>query len=600
MENRTKETKWKAQSDHALEAAAGIPLFDAMGQVCRIVKTTPETKPAERLAPMLPHLVGDQQEKPGLLTAALTQMPVGIIIVDVPDGRIALQNHKAMELLGSSKLAPNFSKSTGHAELPDKGRRSQIEEYPVCRAMLGETVLGCEMDYHRGDGQNMQLSMDAIPLRNDKGEAIAAMLTFQDISQKKRAEADRESLIWELSCRTKRLQAAKEQSESANEAKSQFLAYMSHEIRTPLAAILGFAELLRHADLAKDQSAEFINTIIRNGQNLERLIEDILDLSKMEAGKLEVENVEVSINTLLLDVQNLLVKKALDKGISLTFEVAHGLPDKVLTDPNRLRQILINLIANAIKFTNHGGVSILVSFSLQGVGPDQKASLEFQIMDTGVGIDPKQQRQLFKPFSQGSASTARQFGGTGLGLMISRRLAQLLGGDLVLAKSSVGQGSVFVVTTSVKVLGSVEEKKLKPVQAKAVNPNLDGISVLVTDDSVDNQIVARMMLKRNGASVETACNGEEAITKALTGSYDIILMDIQMPLIDGHEATRELRKRGYSKPIIALTAFAMKEERERCLRSGFTDHIAKPLSASSLVRMVIKHTRLTEKHQHLH
>lgn len=371
----------------------------------------------------------------------------------------------------------------------------------------------------------------------------------------------------------------------ANEAsrtKSAFLANISHEIRTPLGAMIGFAELsLEEGGLSSGQ-AEFIQKIVKNGQQLLRIVNDVLDISKVESDHLQVDRIDFSLTRLLDETISLLATQAEIKGLSLKLRRQADVPEFVNTDPLRLRQILINIIGNSIKFTESGGITVDVS--LLARTPENAAKLLFLIRDSGVGIDEKQARRLFEPFAQGDESMARKFGGTGLGLHLSRKLARLLGGDVELESSQPRQGSVFRVTVDVGLSAQIA---LTPASETTGLPpaKLSG-SLLVVEDSIDNQILIQAFLGAEELRIEVANNGADALTKTADTTYDLILMDIQMPVMDGFEAIHHLRDRGYSGPVVALTAHGMKGDRERCLDHGFTDYLSKPISRQSLVECV--------------
>ncbi|WP_141734789.1 hybrid sensor histidine kinase/response regulator [Oligoflexus tunisiensis] len=376
--------------------------------------------------------------------------------------------------------------------------------------------------------------------------------------------------------------------DEANKAKSAFLANMSHEIRTPLGAILGFSELLKDPDrsgLAPDQCIEAIQ---RNGELLARLIDDILDLSKVEAGKLETEKVRVSLVDLIQESLIGLKLKADEKGLDLELKLVETLPKLVLTDPLRLRQILLNIIGNALKFTAHGRVEVQVE--CENLDKD-KAKLGILVQDTGEGMTPEQAAKLFKPFTQSDTSMTRRYGGTGLGLALSRQLARAMGGDLHLVTTAPGEGSTFRIEILVGLPLTAEvavpaSTPARVERASTNRPRLHGIRVLVVDDSADNQLMMSRFLEGAGASVSLASDGEEGVQKALAEDFDVVLMDVQMPRLDGYAATARLREKGYRKPIAALTAHAFPEEKNRCLAVGYTAHLSKPVNPHLLFEQV--------------
>ncbi|MCC2678770.1 MAG: two component sensor histidine kinase [Pseudobdellovibrio sp.] len=383
---------------------------------------------------------------------------------------------------------------------------------------------------------------------------------------------------------SKDLLDAKEAAEAANMAKSAFLANMSHEIRTPLGAVLGFSDLVIDPNVKPSEKANFLAAVKRNGELLSNIINDILDLSKIEAGKMQIVTHDVSLMEVLTDTKTLLDLQASDKGIALNVIIAENVPEKIKTDPLRLRQILINIVGNAIKFTAKGSVDIKISPVMSGT----RSLLAFTVTDTGTGIRADQVNKLFAPFSQADVSTKRKYGGTGLGLVLSKRFANLLGGDVVLTESTPDKGSTFTITIDPgpvqTVVGDTAKTKLAEMQKSALR--LDGIKVLLAEDSVDNQTLVTRFLKLAGASVEIASDGREATQKAKSDHYDVLLMDLQMPVMDGYEATSQLRRDGYRGKIVALTAHALSEERERCLKSGFDDHISKPVNRDLLIERV--------------
>ena len=406
---------------------------------------------------------------------------------------------------------------------------------------------------------------------------VAALLVY--VSEFLKTES---SLAEEIVRRYQELEAARAsvlREEAANAAKSAFLANISHELRTPLGAILGYAELIQEPESDAVKRAEFADTILRNGHQLAKLVDDLLDLSKVEAGKIEIETLSFKPTQLFDDVIELLKLPAQKKSLNLKVIFRDQVPKDLISDPTRIKQILLNVIGNAIKFTEKGEVIIRVYFQ------SERSQLKVEIQDSGKGLNMEEQTRLFKPFSQADATVTRRFGGTGLGLSLSRHLARLLGGDLQLDWSQPGIGSQFVLLLPVK-LGTqhVSENSGVALHKSSLVPQvLLGVRILLVDDTADNQKLVSLFLNKTGAEVDLANDGVEAIQKAMQNEYDLILMDVQMPVMDGLQAATILRQKSFQKPIIALTAHAMKEDRERCLAAGFDDYLAKPIDRQLLV-----------------
>jgi PAS domain S-box-containing protein len=377
---------------------------------------------------------------------------------------------------------------------------------------------------------------------------------------------------------------ARDEAQAASLSKSHFLANMSHEIRTPLAAILGFSALLRDPQLPESEREVFVDTIVRNGQALTRLIDDILDLAKVEAGRLEMEVLDFSLPGLIQEVLLLFRDRAQQKKLQLGADIRPGVPERIASDPLRLRQILVNLVGNAVKFTAKGFVVIVVHAARH----ENAWKICIEVQDSGIGLTPEQSERLFQPFTQADHSTTRKYGGTGLGLALSQRLAEALGGRIRIAASEAGKGSTFCVDFLAGEARTAAESNRKAV-AQTVDPlQLQGVRVLVVDDSPDNLFLVKNFLAKSGAIVATAASGQQALELAAAHSYDLILLDIQMPELDGYQTLKLLREQGVQKPIVALTAHAMADERQHTQQAGFHAHLTKPLDALELVATVAR------------
>lgn len=388
------------------------------------------------------------------------------------------------------------------------------------------------------------------------------------------------------------LRQAKELAENANKLKSSFLANMSHEIRTPLGALIGFTELLDDETLSPESKNAYIQTIKRNGQVLLDLINDILDLSKVEAGHLKVEREPICLVSISRDVISSLKVVSERKGLNLKLKVSEDIPRQILSDAKRFRQILMNIVGNAVKFTEKGEIEIsLTADKISSVS----SRITVRVRDTGIGIEKTYADKLFSPFIQADDSMTRKFGGTGLGLALSRKLAQMLGGDVVLESSEAGKGSVFTITiVGSRLEGLPEaankiEKAAESTTAKATT--LKDVRVLIVEDSADNQALMEILLKRKGAEIEFANNGIEGYQKAMSSDYDVVLMDIQMPVQDGYITVQKLREQKYQRPIIALTAHAMADEKEKCLKIGCNDYLSKPINQKQLIEKIYIHAK---------
>ncbi|NLX98752.1 MAG: response regulator [Rhodopirellula sp.] len=420
-----------------------------------------------------------------------------------------------------------------------------------------------------------QLAAEQDTLKAAHAQAIAEAMAEQE---RRLLEAQERAAIEKLCQAT----------EAANRAKSEFLANMSHEIRTPLNAILGFTELLRQGADGGDEEErrDFLDTIHASGQHLLELINDILDLSKIESGRMEVESVACLPATIVRDVLSILRVRAEEKNIQLSCEIRDGVPSAVATDPVRLKQLLMNLLSNAIKFTSSGSVRIVVRPS----GSERHPKLAFDVIDSGIGISPEKLDAIFDAFAQADTSVTRRFGGTGLGLAISRRIAEALGGSLTV-QSEVGKGSVFTATIDAVVCQSAGAASDHPQQAQALQAAtqqperiLAGKRVLVVDDGPTNRKLIDLVLRRAGVEVVQSDNGMSAVELATADAFDLILMDMQMPIMDGYTAARTLREAGLRIPILALTSHAMRGDEEKCLEAGCSGYLSKPIQQDLLLR----------------
>ena len=432
--------------------------------------------------------------------------------------------------------------------------------------------------------------------------------------------------ITERKCQEQRLLESEQAALAANRSKSEFLANMSHEIRTPMAAILGYADVLL-GHLKDPDNRNCVQVMKRNGEHLLELINDILDLSRIEAGKLDVSLETVSLPQLVADVQSLMHVRADEKNLQFEAEFVGLVPATFRTDPTRLRQVLINLIGNAIKFTKQGSVVLSVSFLSrnlpQGTRPkaaldpktilelssaldllanlDTQGILSFSVRDTGIGMSDEQQQRLFKPFSQGDSSVTRAYGGSGLGLAISKRLVSMLSGHITI-HSKLGEGATFTVMLPIANGDPVELIQPDLIATHRETKTTESSSrslhcrILVVDDRRDVRHISQHFLEKAGAHVSTAEDGRQGIAAALAARdahkpFDLIVMDMQMPNLDGLQATAELRSAGIQCPIIALTADAMKGDRERCLAGGCDDYLSKPIDQLQLVNLVAHYTQ---------
>ncbi len=510
-----------------------------------------------------------------------------------------------------------FCETTGYAADEVVGQSCGVlQGDPCCRhcALFDPTreapIVRRQCTVRAKDGRRLTIIKNATALRDSTGQFTGGIESFIDVTDLVAARDAAEHQARELNESNRRLEEAIARAselalraETASLAKSEFLANMSHEIRTPMTAIVGYADLLAEdTETGQDLQPrlESIRTIQRNGQHLLQLINDILDISKIEAGKMELEQVRCSPAQLAADVQSLMQVRADAKGLTLRVEFDGPVPETIQSDPTRLKQILVNLVGNAIKFTEAGGVRLVTRLVREPLGAAAPGStLQFEIIDTGVGMRADQLSVLFQPFTQADSSTTRRFGGTGLGLTISRRLAEMLGGTITVT-SAPGVGSTFTVSVATGPLDGVPlvtitpgELSVRPEAWRPDRPDPGGLHcrVLFAEDGPDNQRLIAHLLRKAGAEVTLVENGALAVSEALAARragrpFDVILMDMQMPVLDGYAATARLRAEGYDGLIIALTAHAMDSDREKCLAAGCDDYASKPIDRRRLIQTI--------------
>ncbi len=504
---------------------------------------------------------------------------VGMAQVDVATGRFVRVNQALCDATGYSH---DELLSLGVAELtPEPDRAATVNR--LKQLANGEiSVVQVEKPYVRKDGKPIWVNIAARLVPRVKGGGMLTIAVIQDVTSRHDAVDD--------------LRRAKDEAETANRAKSQFLANISHELRTPLGVVLGFADLLGGARQSSADRQLSLDSVRRNGELLNRIIEDILDFSKIEANRVEIDKEHLILADLIHDVELMASLKAAEKGLEMSVVTVGPLPRTIYTDGVRLKQILINIIGNAVKFTEHGSVRVQIAAAPSADG--KSLDLAFEVIDTGIGLPGAEQVTLFEPFTQADSTLTRRYGGTGLGLAISRRLARALGGDVEIVRSAVGVGSNFRIVINAGPLGydqpvasALHRAGATPVPRRMGTAILAGVNVLLVEDSLDNQMLIRKRLESVGATVALANNGLECLER-LGGpdadGFDVVLMDIQMPKLDGRKTAARLREAGFSKPIVALTAHALKAEREETMRCGFDDYLTKPVDFNALVASVEK------------
>lgn len=474
-----------------------------------------------------------------------------------------------------------------------------------CVMKLGESTWhpDVQLDLERKDrARESHFNCSYSPVLDETGRIIATLVTFSETTEQIQLKHNLKKFEDEEALRLEQtsallptelqshddLRAAKAAAEQANQIKSEFLANMSHEIRTPLGAILGFTELLRDATTNQER-AEYSHIIAKSGKVLTKLIDDILDLSKVEAGRMELEKISFRLGDLVDEILCLFESKAQRKRLAMEVHYESGVPEIIESDPSRLRQILTNIIGNAVKFTDQG--KIVTSIALRA--DKGKRFLEFTVRDSGIGMSQAEAARLFEPFAQADRSTSRKYGGSGLGLVLSRRLARALGGDVSVLECSPNMGTSFLAFIELSVAAVPDQISGKPAMTSGARAGAEAFPfeaiapwILLVDDSRDNQLLVKRILTKANMQVDVAGNGREALEMASRKHYDIILMDMQMPVMDGYQASEQLRTNGYRRPIIALTAHAMESEHRRIIEVGCDLHLTKPLDSRLLVQAI--------------
>ncbi len=490
------------------------------------------------------------------------RLVVGVMLVDVRD-RIILMNRLFTSAVGFEDDQMVGKNPSSIEWIRDDTR----QEFPWAESKrTGEMVSG-RILHLQVAGRRLTFNVNSTPIIGS-----GVMITFEDITQLEENKIE--------------LAKARDAAEAASQSKSAFLANMSHEIRTPMNAVLGFTEVLRrNIERSEEKRRQHLNTIHSSGTHLLNLINDILDLSKIEAGRLEVESIACEVQRVIAEVVTVMRVRADEKNISLEYQFDGEIPATIQSDPARLRQVLTNLVGNAIKFTETGGVRIVTKL----VHKLDRPQMMIQVIDTGIGMTEAGAAKIFDPFSQADASVTRRFGGTGLGLSISKRFAEALGGAVTVS-SEVGVGSVFTVLIDVGPLDGIgmitpnlAELEMVSDDEEHLAISLPNMRVLLVDDGDENRQLMSLILEEAGTTFQTAENGLEAVQLATGQEWDVILMDMQMPVMDGYTATRTLRAQGYDKPIIALTAHAMQQAEQECRDAGCSGFMTKPINIDRLI-----------------
>ncbi len=521
----------------------------------------------------------DLLESKRRLTTLLDNAPLAVLIFECGSGQLHYANQNALFEHGARDTA----------ELA-RGNLYSGEPYSFTALLKtirqtrdhGSQRLMWRSLHHDGKPIWWQMKFDLLMIEGVNhamafGHNITARLQAEQALNQHHARLEEE-----VRERTAELAAAKNEAEHLSKVKSEFLANMSHEIRTPLNGVLGMAQIGAHKSATDPALHAIFGKIMRSGRHLLGVINDILDFSKLDAGMMVIESDTLKLNHLVEDTVNLLAERAAAKGLSLSWR-SHGTPEWIMGDALRISQVLINLLSNAVKFTEHGSVTLELHA--------HDGRLIFAVRDTGIGMDAQALSRVFNPFEQADSSTTRRFGGTGLGLSISRQLARLMGGDLSVS-SEPRVGSTFSFTLPLKEAVGRTSMALAAAAIEPGGSRLTGLRVLVADDVDINREILEGLLDQEGATVVCAADGQQALDllqEAGVLAFDVVLMDVQMPVMDGLEATRRIHALAPDLPVIALTAHAMPVERARCLDAGMCEHVSKPIEAQLMIEAILRH-----------
>lgn len=545
------------------------------------------------------------QEELSMFQYLFDNIEEGVAVWDL-EGKFRYLNRAAYEIYGFEewpKYSPEKWAESFGCFYPDRVTPYAIEDLAAYRALQGEVVPQQDV-FVRNERfpEGLLLRCRTRPLRNAQGDIIGAVSYFADITEKEQTASDLQDRVEELNEANKSLQimtaelkTARDSALEASKLKSQFVANISHEIRTPLAAVIGLTEILLSQTL-KEEEALLASQCHKSAQSLLEIVNDILDFSKIEAGKLGLEMSDFDLRTLVAETAELFERQADDKGLNLSLTIDTQVPELLRGDAVRLKQILTNLVSNSCKFTEHGEISVVVRMLNQDASG---VTVEFSVSDTGIGLTEAEIETLFRPFVQVNSESTRPQGGTGLGLSIVKRLTELMGGEIfVESKKGVGSRFWFVVTLKTAELSADSAVWKHKQKVDTIPPATESAAhksdkkVLIVEDNAVLQKLISFQLRHLGLTGETASTGLQAVEATKNKDYCLILMDVQMPEMDGFQATLEIRK-GESKtgkrtPIVALTASAMEGDRERCLGAGMDDYLVKPVKLEQFKEVVEK------------